>query len=270
MKPGLYKNISLNEYHSSEGLSASGAKQLLENPDKFRRKYLMGFNPLDETRCFVFGRAFHKIVLEGFSDFSKEFAVLENMDRRTKEGKELYKKITEENEGKTILTSSEYSDMIGMKLVVDNEGYDFGNVENSIYFEKCDFLLKSRPDSMHEDFVGDITLYDLKTCSNCDTRAFERDLVNYGYHIQAAMAVDAILSLGKKVLNYIIIAIEKTPPYFINEFEISEELIEFGRMEYNRAIDIYKYHASKEWKNLRKYKVHAPSWVKNKMELMNA
>lgn len=270
MKPGIYKNLPINEYHSSKGLSASGAKQLLDNPSKFLRKYLMQFKPKEESRCFIFGRAFHKICLEGFSEFSKEFYIMDNVDRRTKEGKELYKKMEEDNKGKTILTSKEYDDILGMKIVVDDMGYKFNDVEQSIYFEKEGFLLKSRPDSINEDFVGDITLYEIKTCSNCDTKSFERDFISYGYHIQAAMAIDGIISLGKNALKYIVLAIEKSEPYFINQFEVSDDLIEFGRMEYNRAIDIYKYHASKEWNNLGKYKVHAPDWIKNKLELINA
>lgn len=83
------KDEEAKVYHSAAPVSRSKLFRIVKNgqicPVNFK---FLSENPPEETDALIFGRAFHKIVLEP-EGFDYEFAVCPVCDRRTKEGKQI-------------------------------------------------------------------------------------------------------------------------------------------------------------------------------------
>ena len=88
--------IPQSEYRSHPAISKSDLFKITKSPLHF--KWAME-NRERETPSLIFGRACHKYVLEKES-FYKEFAVMPDINRRTKAGKEEYEAFLSENSGK--------------------------------------------------------------------------------------------------------------------------------------------------------------------------
>ena len=78
--------IPNKEYREREGVSSTDLKKIAKSPAHFR---YWKDHPQEDTPSLLFGRAAHKYMLEK-DEFKTEFAVAPNVDRRTKEGKELW------------------------------------------------------------------------------------------------------------------------------------------------------------------------------------
>lgn len=79
----MLKQESNKDYHSNSAVSKSTLCKMAINPEYY--KWCLD-NPQPPTDDLIVGSAFHKLVLEP-DDFDKEFAVLPECNRRTKEGK---------------------------------------------------------------------------------------------------------------------------------------------------------------------------------------
>ena len=100
--------------------------------------------------------------------------------------------------------------------------------------EKC----KCRPDAMYEtDEIGIIV--DLKSCESAETESFMRDVVKYGYDMQAAMYRKGVeINTGKK-WGFVFIAIEKKPPYAVNILQADDLIFTRGNDLFRELIGIY-------------------------------
>ena len=79
-------SISNKDYRKRKGISSTDLKHMVKSPAHFR---YWKDNPQEDTPALLFGRAAHKYVLETY-DFFTEFAVAPNVDRRTKDGKQIW------------------------------------------------------------------------------------------------------------------------------------------------------------------------------------
>jgi len=113
-----------------------------------------------------------------------------------------------------------------------------GNPEKSVYWQDDDtnVLLKNRP-----DYITDNYLVDLKTTACANPDKFKHSVKKYGYHRQAAMALDGVSKVtGKEYKHFIIVAVEKEAPYCASAFVLDKETIEEGRIEYKQYAGLYK------------------------------
>lgn len=93
-------------------------------------------------------------------------------------------------------------------------------------------LLKARPDILHEHFI-----VDLKTSRDASPKGFQRSMCEGGYHIQAAMIIDAVKAIDKReVQTFINIVIEKEYPFSVGVYVIDQAAVEFGRTQYKTAL----------------------------------
>jgi exodeoxyribonuclease VIII len=104
------------EYNEAEGIRRSDLWKMEDSPEKF--KWFMD-HPAEQTPALTFGSAAHKIVLEG-KDFSEEYAVAPDVDRRKKEGKEIWAQFVEDNPGKTVISNSDYETISVMAAAIGN------------------------------------------------------------------------------------------------------------------------------------------------------
>ena len=102
MNPGIYDDLSNEDYHSSPGISKSGLDLINKSP------YLFSNRPKQEpTKAMLIGSATHTAVLER-DLFADQYVWAPNVDGRTKAGKEELALFASENVGKTVLKSEEF------------------------------------------------------------------------------------------------------------------------------------------------------------------
>lgn len=104
------------EYREHEGISRSELFTIYSKTP-FHYKYETE-NKAEPSNAMIFGSAAHKFILE-HDDFFKEYAVAPIVDRRTKEGKEIYNKFITESEGKVVLNADDYQKIQDMAKAID-------------------------------------------------------------------------------------------------------------------------------------------------------
>ena len=261
---GIYPGISAEEYHGIDAVSNSYLSKLSHIPAKAKIKQ-------DDTPAFLFGRAFHCLILEGMETFSSLFAISPDIDKRTKDGKLEYAKFQSENDGKGIISKDEYEVMIEMVNALLKHPFAAkvlceGRSEQSVFWNDKDTGLycKCRPDRIPEGDHG--VILDIKTTADATQSAFTRSVVNYGYHRQAAFYIDGFNAVNNAVVDaFVFIAVEKEPPYAVGCYTLSDVDIEVGRIRY-KALMAKEIECQKiqEWPNYESeglIELNLPNWA---------
>lgn len=229
-------------YHTDPALNKSRLFKLSISPQWF--KYCEE-HPEEDSDSLIFGRAFHKYVLEP-KDFNKEFAVIPIFDKRTKIGKKLYEDFLLDNQGKEIITEDQYLTIIGMQESIMRNKYARallkpGEIETSYYWtdDVTGIECKVRPDCLRE-FEEKILVTDLKSTNSAKTDDFRKDCVKFGYDLQAAMYKLAVEKETGKQVDFVFIVVEKKPPYMVNILQADNLFLERGLSLFREYIGIYK------------------------------
>ena len=192
MKPGIYYNLSFDEYLAIDAVNSSSLKNMIVSP----RNYIRMKNLDKKTRSMDIGRIFHGMILEpGVSKIKCYDGI-----RRGKKW-DSYK---EENEGDTIIIASEkrstdemresfYENADAQKWI----DLDNGDAEITIIFieQLTGILCKARI-----DFLDKACRFftDLKTAKDVDTHGFQRQFTSLHYYFQFAfyqMALNSVFGL---------------------------------------------------------------------------
>jgi len=207
----------------------------------FYTKYIKRI-PTEPTEAQKFGAMVHLALLEP-KEFMKRMVTAPEVDQRTKAGKEEWLAFQAGLESTAVIVTKEQSDQITGMLhsLMDHQVasglLSQGVAEMSGYFLKDGLLCKVRPDYLRQDGI----VIDVKTTVCAKRKVFERQIMTYNYHIQAAWYFDAYESLTKRAADsFIFVAIEKEPPYAVAVYIADPTVIEKGRHEYTRAFEIYK------------------------------
>lgn len=273
-----YLEISNAEYRQMEGLASTDIKRMMRS-----MAYWKYFNdhPEEEkdTKALKFGRASHKFMLEPF-DFDNEYAVEPKVDRRTKEGKEIYAKFESESAGKEIIDEETRDKLTAMREMLYKTPYVKtllnGEHEKSFFWTdaatgiKC----KCRPDS-YGKFGKHNVIVDYKTTTNAETDAFMRSALKYNYDVQAAHYSAGLEEVYGKDYLFIFIAQETTAPYLVNVLQADAYFMENGREvrrvmleTYKKCVELDEYPAYMGFKDDKHYfnDLSIPAWLKNAME----
>jgi len=99
--------------------------------------------------------------------------------------------------------------------------------------DKSGLELKCRADRITEGWV-----IDLKTTQDASTNAFAKSCANFGYHIQAAFYMRVIRNTtGHDPLGFAFVAVEKEPPYAVQVFKASKEMLDFGAKQVDALLE---------------------------------
>lgn len=188
-EPGIYFDMSDEDYHADPAIGSTGGKKLLASPPDFWWNSWM--NPAreeeKETPGKFFGKALHRCVLEGRDKFLAEYAPLDHPGN-VKAGKE----------------EREYLAAIGMKgmkredwarvqaagaFITANphlrQAFTNGHPEVSVFWNRGDVRMKCR-----FDFLKVRAIVDLKSVANQRGKAFPKACMDasaeYAYPISAA------------------------------------------------------------------------------------
>lgn len=242
------------EYLAYPAVGSSALRTII---DRSPAHYLWDLeHPKESTPAQSLGTAIHQAILEP-AFFKSEVRVPPIFHGKTQKGEPTTsmncKEVKEqaeawylENHGKTILNREDYETVQGIldslskhkqasKLLANCEGES----EESLFWTdpETGIQCKSRPDRRREGHI----MIDVKTTMDASYRSFQKDIANYGYHIQAAMYLDAASAVFSQVFDtFIIIAIEKEAPYAVNVFQLDEFAIREGQELYYGALKTLK------------------------------
>jgi exodeoxyribonuclease VIII len=237
------QRMTMNAYLEAEGISASGLNLIHRSPAHFKADQE---NPKEPTAAMLFGTLFHTLALEP-DLFPVEFGLLPaGLDRRTKEGRELWADWQIENAGKQAVSQEDYDKAQAMvaslrRHTKATNAIDGGQPERSVFFfQEVSSLgpiaCKARFDYITESGI----IVDLKTTTDARPEPFARDCFSYGYHRKSAFYLDAYKTeFGKEAAGFLFIAVEKEPPYAVSTFLADETFTDQGRDEYRIDLNTY-------------------------------
>lgn len=228
------------EYRSHPAISRSELWKLSDSPEKFK---FYKEHPPEPTPALIFGQLFHKMALQP-ETLWEEFAVMPNVDRRTKDGKAEYAAFLEASNNKTVVTvdmvekahemcNALNANSFCQKLLSGEKEVPFFWVDEDTQ-EPC----KCRADVMAE-IEGIPLVIDLKSTADASTDGFIKEAAKYGYDFQSAMYLEGVKANTGVEHRFVFIAVEKEPPYSINILQADEVFLKRGYDLFREYIGIY-------------------------------
>lgn len=246
-------------YHAHEAISASGLKLIGRSPLHYWQRYINPEREPDEpTPALQLGTAIHTAVLEPLR-YAEEYVVVpESAPKRptpaqlnakkpsddTLAAIEWWKEFEVKTQGKTVISADDHKVCMAISERVNRHPaasvlFRGGMVETSMFWEDPDtgVTCKCRPDY----FLPGLAIVDVKSTSDASASGFARSVANYEYHLQAAWYLDGVrLVMGDKAASaFIFAAFEKDAPHAVAFYNADAEMIELGRREYRRRLQIY-------------------------------
>ena len=242
-----------NEYHAETRFISKHMLDLIaDSPEKFHAA-MTSTEEREATPSMILGSAFHCLVLEP-ERFNARFCVKpEDMDRRTKAGKEAFEKWSAENVGKEVLTAEQRETLNGLKasffahpLVAELwKSQGISELTVSARDENTGIPLKCRVDRI---FPKMKIAVDVKTAASARPDEFSRAIANFRYDVQAAFYRDLLEKTDGEAWNFIFIATETKAPFSTAVYQISEWL-PLGAACYRRDLDtLAKCMKTGEWR----------------------
>lgn len=230
---GIFK-VQETAYHTGPGISRSDLDWIDVSPAHFREYKSQAF---EQTDALIFGQAVHHALFEPEIFRASYVKKPDNMNFATKDGRAW--KIA--HDGKVILKAVEMHVLEGMVREMKrhpavSKMFTGGLNEICAYTNDVPtgLLLRARADY----YIPSLrTIIDLKTTTDARPREFQRSFYNNRYHVQAAFYTDVFgAASGVAIENFIIVAVEKSRPYGIKAYRVSEAAMEYGRKEYRQCL----------------------------------
>lgn len=252
-KPGLYTDISANDYHrdpcAAPSLTQSVAKILLEKSPLHAWHAHPRLNPdyqHDNATKFDIGNVAHKMLLGR----GKEIVVLEDFDDwRTKEAK--LRRGAAEAEGRLAVLGkhaaradrmvSAAREQLRMRGLEHLFGAG-GNSEVVVAWKEGETWLRQMVDWLGDDRL---IFADYKTTDeSAAPAALARKMVSDGWHIQAAMGERGLRRAELVALDelprFLFVVQEATVPYALSVVEVAGDPLVMGRKMLDAAVDTWK------------------------------
>ena len=260
-------NSETNEqYHANEAISHSKLELFRRRPISYYRRFVAKTVARPETtEAFRIGSAAHCAVLEPDQFWARYALRPDGIDRRTKDGKAAFAEFEAANVGKTVITQDEAGAVQEMTAAVQHHPLASqllaaGKPELSWRVEPVGGMaLQCRTDWFNsagcELSGGRPYVADIKTVESLDSdafRNFERACFNFGYHRQAGFYLPLITEiLGSPVFDFFFIAVEKSEPYGVAVYRLSDEATARGHDEtIADLIRLQNCIKSEQWPNL--------------------
>lgn len=238
-------NLFLNpnyDYQQINALNHSGMKYLERSPAHYRA-WREGLLDTQSTLAQSFGIATHCAVLEP-EKFAEDYYCLPDTSHCSSAGQKAAmtkaaKKDLESNSNKLLLGYADYHAILNIRNAMYQ--HPFGKFLIEEAQKETIHTWMDKPSGANckcrTDFWLPRTqlLADLKVCQDLSDDAFSRHVANYKIHRQAAFYLD-----GVGAENFLIVGVERTPPYAIRIFVVPEFLLKIGRSLYKPLCQKYQ------------------------------
>ncbi|OTA16548.1 exodeoxyribonuclease VIII [Xenorhabdus beddingii] len=269
MNPGIYYDISNEDYHKGAGVSKSQLDDIAINPAFYKWKKNA---PIDTEKLTALdmGTALHCLLLEP-NEFPKRFISAPQFNRRTNAGKEEEKQFLEEckNTGKTIMDYEQHRKLKIMcesvmahhaaRYFLEAEGY----CEASIYWNDSDTdeLCRIRPDKF---LANQPVILDVKKVADMDR--FSRHVEEFRYHVQNAMYQEGYLRHFNELPVFLFIAVSETVDcarYPVRVYELNSEDVDVGFNLFKQNLKTFhECRINDDWGGIEP--ISRPDWAKRR------
>lgn len=278
---GIVFDVPEDVYRSSPGVCQSDLKEMRISPAHYHHRITAQKEP--PTPAQITGTLTHSLILCG----RKDFVVLpDDAPKRPTKAQYEAKKPSEEtikamywwrnflglDAGKEILSKEDADHLEAMKASVYRHPVAREILErngrNEVAcwkrHEPTGLLLRGRADRVTTDNQGYTCIPDLKTVpyGGAKESEFTRDIFKWGYHFQGAFYKDLF-----EASYFVFIVVEKEPPYAVACYNLSPEAVNYGRREYQAALEqVSTCAASNEWPSYSTglNPITLPEWVLRK------
>jgi len=223
----IIKQIPDREYFPIDAFSNSAAKLILKSPMHYKANTFTGST---STRV---GTASHaRLLNERWDDEIKIWNGTKTLTSKAAQ------EFIATNPGFTVITQEE-SDKA--KELVEAQPEDvlsfFRHTQNEIAIigEIDNVPVKCKVDAHSEKMKS---FYDFKTTESLEK--FQRSFYDYGYHTQAAWYLKMAELAGLDVQQFLFYVVESSPPYCSKFVACSEQVLEDGKEDIEKAFEIYK------------------------------
>lgn len=268
---GLHREIPADVYHKWD-LCSNSRLSVLANSCPAKLKYQLD-NPESPTPAMLIGSAVHCLTLEGSDRFGEMFAVAPECDRRTKEGKATWERFVATAGNRTVLRNDDYLLASRVAHSVRTNAHAAAALaaapEREVSAVWTDggpgtgLMCKARFDALGAERG---LIVDLKTTENAG-REFERSIDAYGIARQAAFYIHGAAALNIPIADFLVIAVEKEPPYLVGLHRITDEAIELAWRECRPLIEQYWQAATTDiWPGYEDRDSGLPAWAVKRIE----
>ncbi len=228
--PGLYADVPMSEYHTWPGASQSRLKTLRDK-SPLHLRYEMD-HPSESTPTQALGEAVHVAVLQP-DLFALDYVRAPEGDRRTKAVKSAWADLASDCPDSTILKPDDYDLCAVLRDTIAAHPKASrlleGDAERSaVWDDATGVRCRGRFDLISDRAP---VIVDLKTTRDASPDAFGRAIYTYGYYIQGAHYRRGGQALGLEIEHFVIIAIEKVPPYALAVYDITGDALRAGEEE---------------------------------------
>ena len=243
-------------------LSYSSLKEFAKSPAHYV-EYLR--KERKTTPAMLFGSMVHCLLLEP-TKFDIQFAIMENVDRRTSEGKKAYADFLASSEGKDVVTREQYDEAV--QLV--NKAFEMPHIRDAVsgchtFEREWRTEVEGLPFRGFFDGEADDYILEVKTANDASPKTIIRDFYDRMYHLQAGLYNMA--SDDSKEIKYLII--ETNPPYSIILATPTDEYLNKGIEEARRLANEFHtcmennlWDMSYDFYTKGEFVIDLPTWVK--------
>lgn len=246
------------DYRAMEGLNQSYLKKVYTHGVPHAENQRL--NPMEKTPALVMGSLFHTLVLEE-DQFNNRYAVLPDLDRRTKEGKLLYAEFEAASGGKDLIKEAELATAMRMRdsaapLMYEGVRPDRTNAMNEVSYsgileveykwkgedERIELPFKIRCDMvvvLKEDEKNIIEIRDIKSLASLSDNDVIGSAKSHLWSMQCAFYRDVVYKHDVLNSRFVYVATEKEAPNMSRRYVCSEEMYQRGRAQYKQALVKY-------------------------------
>lgn len=231
---GIHEGVPELTYHAGRSLSASGAKTLLSDPERFAWEREHGRPP---KAAFDLGGVVHALVLKSGDE---RIRIIDAYDWKTKAAQE--KRNAAHAAGLTPINRAEFLQATKIAGAVRRhplgELFTNGKAEVSLYWTDPDTDVPCRA---RVDWLRDDMLIDLKTAryGTGTIDSFGRQAANFNYPLPAAVYTEAIEHLTGRTLPFVTVTVETAPPYIVRAYQYTDGDLDAGRAQWHEALREY-------------------------------
>jgi exodeoxyribonuclease VIII len=241
-------------------LSYSSLKEFAKSPAHYVEYLRRERKP---TPAMAFGSLIHCLLLQP-NEFGKQFIVMPNIDRRTKEGKALYESFLAQTEGKEIITEEQYEEANNLINKAIAEPHIADAIQGCNSFEKeWRAEINGLPFRGFFDGEADDYILEVKTANDASHKTIINDFYNRSYHIQAGL----YSHISGKPIKYLLI--ETNAPYNISLADVDPSFNQYGITQAVKLIEDFKscmennmFNMGYEYHSQGNFTITLPSWIK--------
>jgi len=217
-----------------------------------------------DRKDLLLGRAIHCLTFEPES-FDYFYQINPYDSLKSNEAKEFEANATKK--GIALLNKKDYQATHAISQTIRNHKQfkllvKDGQAEKTILETASGLAVKGRLDYVNDEFI-----FDLKTTKSLES--FKYDFFKYKYHVKMAwyQYLD-LLDTGRKLKKVIVIAASKETPVDVVFYNINQNILDFGALEYEelikKLIELRELGSEYDGRSEEVIEMETPEWMKQK------